>query len=125
MTLRLVIDMNLSPSWVEVLCDADFEAVHWYRIGAADASDSEIFSWARTNNNIVFTHDLDFGALLAATHAVSPSVFQIRTEDVSPSALAPCAIELLRRFTPELTSGALIVVDEMRERIRILPLENN
>ncbi len=125
MTLRLVIDMNLSPLWVEVLCDAGFEAVHWYRIGAANAPDSEIFSWARTNNHIVFTHDLDFGALLAATSAESPSVFQIRTEDVSPGALAPRAIELLNRFAPELTSGALIVVDEMRERIRILPLENN
>lgn len=125
MTLRLVIDMNLSPLWVEVLCDARFEAVHWYRIVAANAPDSEIFSWARTNNHIVFTHDLDFGALLAATGAESPSVFQIRTEDVSPGALAPRAIELLNRFTPELTSGALIVVDEMRERIRILPLENN
>ena len=122
MTLRLLVDMNLSPMWVEVLREAGIEAAHWYRIGAANAPDSELFAWARDNGYIVFTHDLDFGALLAATHAESPSVFQIRTDDVSPDALAPRAIALLHRFTPQLLSGALIVVDEMRERVRILPL---
>jgi predicted nuclease of predicted toxin-antitoxin system len=122
MTLRLLIDMNLSPSWVDVLREAGFEAVHWFNIGAHNAPDSELFSWARENGYIVFTHDLDFGALLAATRAESPSVFQIRTDDVSPDALAPRAIELLNRFTPQLSAGALVVVDEMRERVRILPL---
>jgi predicted nuclease of predicted toxin-antitoxin system len=99
MTLRLLIDMNLSPSWVEVLREAGFEAEHWYRVGAPNAPDSELFAWARENEHIAFTHDLDFGALLAATRAESPSVFQIRTDDVSPDTLAPRAIELLRRFT--------------------------
>lgn len=125
MTLRLLIDMNLSPSWVEVLQKAGFEASHWYRIGAPNAPDSELFAWARDHGYIIFTHDLDFGALLAATGAESPSVFQIRTDDVSPDALAPRAIGLLQRFTPQLSSGALVVVDEMRERIRILPLGND
>ncbi|MDH2916963.1 MAG: DUF5615 family PIN-like protein [Gallionella sp.] len=125
MTLRLLIDMNLSPSWVEVLRESGFEAEHWYRIGPGNAPDSELFAWASQNGYIVFTHDLDFGALLTATHAVSPSVFQIRTDDVSPDALAPRAIVLLHRFEPQLASGALVVVDEMRERVRILPLGNN
>ena len=122
MTLRLLVDMNLSPAWVEVLRKAGFEAEHWYRIGAPNAPDSELFAWARENGYMVFTHDLDFGALLAATGAESPSVFQVRTEDISPDALAPRAIELLHRFAPQLSAGALVVVDEMRERVRILPL---
>lgn len=125
MTLRLLIDMKLSPSWVEVLNQAGFEAQHWSFVGAPNAPDSELFTWAREHEYVVFTHDLDFGALLAATHAESPSVFQIRTEDVSPVALAPRAIALLVRFTHQLLSGALIVVDEMRERVRILPLGSN
>jgi len=69
MTLRLLIDMNLSPSWVEVLRGADFNAAHWCYIGAPNAPDSEIFACARENKYIVFTHDPDFGALLAATGA--------------------------------------------------------
>jgi predicted nuclease of predicted toxin-antitoxin system len=124
MNLRILVDMNLSPSWVEVLQKAGFEARHWYKLGAPNAPDSELFAWARDNKYIVFTHDLDFGAMLAATNAESPSVFQIRTEDVSPAALSPRATELLHRFAPQLSSGALVIVDEMRERIRILPLGN-
>jgi predicted nuclease of predicted toxin-antitoxin system len=124
MSLKILIDMNLTPKWVDVLQQAGFEAKHWYILGAPNAPDSELFAWARENKFIVFTHDLDFGAMLAATNAESPSVFQIRTEDVSPAALAPRAVELLHRFSTQLSTGALVVIDEMNERIRILPLGN-
>ncbi len=125
MTLRLLVDMNLAPAWVEILRNAGFEAEHWSQLGSPCAPDSELFEWARSNGYIVFTHDLDFGAMLNATQAEAPSVFQIRTDDVSPEMLSPRAIELLRRFTPQLLSGALVVVDELRERVRILPLGNS
>ncbi|WP_201219744.1 DUF5615 family PIN-like protein [Halochromatium roseum] len=39
MTLRLVIDVNLSPEWVPILSEAGFEAVHWTEIGDPSASD--------------------------------------------------------------------------------------
>lgn len=44
-------------------------------------------AYARSNNYVVLTHDLDFGAILAATHGEKPSVVQIRAEDVSPKSL--------------------------------------
>lgn len=120
--MRILLDMNLSPAWVPVLQDAGFEAFHWSELGAANAMDEQIFSWARENNAIVFTHDLDFGALLAITAAEAPSVFQIRTYDVTPAALGVRAIELLRRFELQLAEGALVVADELKERVRLLPL---
>lgn len=120
--MKLLVDMNLSPEWVAVLRAADFEAAHWSTVGRGDAPDKELFDWARDNNYVVFTHDLDFGAMLAATRAESPSVFQIRTQNVAPAFLSPRAIALLRRFDADLAAGALIVVDELRERVRLLPL---
>ena len=42
-------------------------------------------AWARENRYIVFTNDLDYGALLFATAAASPSVIQIRAEDIRPA----------------------------------------
>jgi len=120
--VKLLLDMNLSPAWVSVLIDAGFEAVHWSQIGVANATDQTLFGWARENGAVVFTHDLDFGTLLALTGAEAPSVFQIRTQDVTPQALGSRAIELLRRFDAELASGSLIVADELRERVRLLPL---
>lgn len=114
--------MNLSPDWVSFLAKAGFDAIHWSQVGRANAPDGELFEWARDKGCVIFTHDLDFGAMLALTRAESPSVFQIRTEDVSPTSLASRAIVLLKRFQTELKQGALVVVDELHERVRVLPL---
>ncbi len=120
--MKFVIDMNLSPSWVEVFQLWGWEAMHWSSIGAADAPDHEIMSWAKENQAIVFTHDLDFGAILAATHANAPSVIQIRTQDVTPSALQEVVSAVIKQHQILLETGALIVVDKHRLRTRILPL---
>jgi len=77
--MKFVIDMNLSPRWVEVFMAAGLDAVHWFGLGDSRATDRSIFEWARSNGYIAFTHDLDFGAILAATQASAPSVLQIRS----------------------------------------------
>ncbi len=78
--MKLLLDMNLSPLWVEHLRTSGWEAVHWSEIGDIRAPDTVIMQWALENGFIVFfTHDLDFGALLAATRANGPSVIQIRS----------------------------------------------
>jgi predicted nuclease of predicted toxin-antitoxin system len=40
--------------------------------------------WARARKYIVFTHNLDFGSLLAATGVDTPSVVQVRTQLLKP-----------------------------------------
>lgn len=67
MSVKLLIDMNLSPKWTPFLQAAVWTAVHWSAIGSADAPDDEIGDWARANAFVVFTNDLDFGTLLALT----------------------------------------------------------
>jgi len=41
------------------------ESIHWTMIGACDAKNSAIFSYANENEFIIFTYDLDLGTLLA------------------------------------------------------------
>ncbi len=48
--MKLLVDMNLSPSWVERLARHGFEAVHWSTIGVATAPDVEILAWARQHS---------------------------------------------------------------------------
>lgn len=87
------------------------------------ATDRAIMEWARSNGYIVFTHDLDFGAILAATQASGPSVIQFRAENVLAEDLGPAVIAAIRRFQDALEQGALISVDPGRARARILPLD--
>lgn len=121
--MKILIDMNLSPAWVEVLQEAGHAAVHWSQVGPANAPDEEILRWARISEYIIFTHDLDFGALLASSGGSCPSVLQVRAEDVSPSALLPLVISGLAKFEQDLKTGAIISIDKAKARARVLPLK--
>jgi predicted nuclease of predicted toxin-antitoxin system len=120
--MKILIDMNLSPRWANLLTNAGFEAAHWSTLGAANAPDVEIAAFARINDYVVLTHDLDFGAILAATQGDKPSVVQIRSEDLSLELIGKPVINALRQMTAELDEGVLLTIDPSRTRVRLLPL---
>jgi len=120
--VKILLDMNLSPEWGKVFADGGHESRHWSEIGQATATDAEIMKWARSAGYIVFTHDLDFGALLASTGASAPSTIQIRGEDTRPSSMGETLLETLRSCEGDLLAGALITIDPRRRRITSLPL---
>jgi predicted nuclease of predicted toxin-antitoxin system len=122
MSLSIVIDMNLSFDWVDELARHGFVAVHWSTVGDPRASDDLIMDWARINNHIVLTHDLDFGTTLALTHASGPSVVQVRGKKVLPEDVGVEVITALRLYETELAAGALIVIELNKSRVRVLPL---
>ncbi len=122
MSVQLVIDMNLSVEWIAELGQHGWSAVHWSAVGDPQADDSVIMAWALANKYVVFTHDLDFGTLLALTHAAGPSVLQVRGQNVLPEDIGPVVIAALRQYDADLAAGALVVVDLRKARVRVLPL---
>lgn len=120
--MNIIIDMNLSPRWVGVLTNAGFDARHWSAIGAPIASDAAIMAFARDNDAVVLTNDLDFGTILAATAGKKPSVVQIRANDLSPNAIGTLICEILTRLAADLAQGALVTIDTAKERVTMLPL---
>jgi predicted nuclease of predicted toxin-antitoxin system len=74
------------------------------------------------NGWIIFTHDLDFGSLLAASRTSRPSVLQVRTQDVLPPAIGDIVLRAIRVAESHLEAGALVTVDSFRHRIRLLPI---
>lgn len=122
MSVQLVVDMNLSVEWIAELAEHGCSAVHWSTVGDPSAEDSAIMAWALANAYVVFTHDLDFGTALALTHATGPSVLQIRSQDVLPEHAGRVVIAALRKHDAALAGGALVVVDESKSRVRVLPL---
>jgi predicted nuclease of predicted toxin-antitoxin system len=120
--MKILIDMNLSPEWVQTFADAGINSVHWSTVGDPRAADRTIMAYALANDYIVFTHDLDFGILLAITQADAPSVIQVRIQNILPIAIGELIISALRQFQLQLETGALITVDSSRSRARILPI---
>ena len=120
--MRMLIDMNLSPRWVDLLTDACIESVHWSTVGAANTPDAEIMAFAKANDYVVLTHDLDFSTILSATQGEKPSVVQVRADDVSPDTIGKPLVDALRQMSAELEEGALLTIDPKRARLRLLPL---
>jgi predicted nuclease of predicted toxin-antitoxin system len=104
-----------------MLSSCGIEAVHWTAIGAANAQDTEIMSYARQNGYSVFTNDLDFSAILVSTRAASPSVIQIRAEDTRPEAHLDRVAEALLKYSAAIDQGTIITIDPYKTRMHILP----
>lgn len=119
--MKLLIDMNLPPEWVNIFQQHGLDAIHWREIGDPRASDSIIMAWARDYGYVVFTRDLDFGTLLATTNAQGPSVIQIRAKDVMPQTMGNLLVEIIHQHQSILDQGVLITVTEDRVRLRTLP----
>jgi len=120
--MKILVDMNLSPRWVEFLTAAGFECSHWSRIGQIDAPDAELMRWAAEHDHVVLTSDLDFGAILAATKERGPSVLQLRSDLLTPEAMGSAVLSALKQTEAELKNGALVSLDAVRARLRVLPL---
>ena len=120
--MKILIDVNLTPAWVEFFAAHQIESTHWSMLGDSRALDPEIMAFAMENALIVFTHDLDFGSILAVTHARGPSVIQARVEDPVPAVIGRAVVAAIRENAPYLERGALITLDPDKLRIRILPI---
>ncbi|MGL4610708.1 MAG: DUF5615 family PIN-like protein [Trueperaceae bacterium] len=91
-------------------------------VGQAGADDSDIMTYARDNNYLILTRDLDFGTLLAQKMANGASVILIREGGVVPQTVGADILSLLKQYETELLMGSLIVSDSSRHRVRILPI---
>jgi predicted nuclease of predicted toxin-antitoxin system len=120
--VKILVDVNLTPTWVEFFAAHQIDSIHWSTLGDSKALDSELMAFARENAMIVFTHDLDFGSILAVTQATGPSVIQARVEDPVPAVIGPAVVSVIREHATYLQRGALITLDPDKSRIRILPI---
>jgi len=123
--VKILVDMNLAPRWVDIFRGVGIAASHWSNLGSYDAPDSEILEYAARDGWIILTHDLDFGAILAASTRRKPSVVQIRADDLRLESIARHVVAALRQIETELGAGALVTLEPGRTRVRILPFHRS
>jgi len=120
--VKIVIDVNLSPRWVNALGQLGDEAVHWSSIGKLNADDVTILEWVRDNGGVLLSCDLDFGTILAATGAHGPGVIQIRGSDVLPELIAERVAAVIVDLETDLRAGVLVSLDMDHAGVPVLPL---
>jgi predicted nuclease of predicted toxin-antitoxin system len=121
--MRLPIDMNPTPRWVQQLRDGGHVAVHWSAAGDPAASDRQICAYARGHGYVVITNDLDFPQIPAHTRESGPSVVLLRGEPLVPETRGAALLQALEDCAAKPAQGAMVSLDwSGQPRARVLPL---
>jgi predicted nuclease of predicted toxin-antitoxin system len=108
---------------VERLRLAQHEAVHWFSIGKVSAPDQEICDYARLQDDVLLTNDLDFPRILAHTRHNKPSVVLLCGEPLLPELRGATLIRCIEQCATDLARGAIVTLDWSDQfRARVLPL---
>jgi predicted nuclease of predicted toxin-antitoxin system len=122
--MRFLADAGISPKTVEFLRRAGYDVAHVRDLALQRASDKSIADRARADERIVLTFDLDFGAVLALGVVDRPSVVIFRLSDERAEAVNRRLEAVLSEQAPALQSGALVLVEDVRYRMRLLPIRS-
>jgi len=120
--MKILLDMNVPLRYAELLRAKGLDASGWTDFGLPNASDTEIMEFARNHNFIVMTCDLDFSAILSATHQLTPSVVQIRGSILGASEAVELIVAALSKYRTYLENGAILSINAKTARLRILPI---
>jgi predicted nuclease of predicted toxin-antitoxin system len=89
------------------------------------AADEIIVEKAQRDDRILLTFDLDFGEIFALGVIARPSIVIFRLSDERADAVNRRLEGVLSEQTEALASGALILIEDTRYRIRRLPIQRS
>lgn len=120
--MRFLADAGISPKTVEFLKQLGHEAIHVRTLKLQRAPDRELVQRARADDSVVVTFDLDFGDILALGVMDKPSVILFRLSDERAESVNVRLSAVLNERIAELEAGVLILVEDVRYRVRKLPI---
>ncbi len=120
--MRFLADMGVSQGVVDWLRSEGHDATHLREEGLHRMPNGEIFEKAAKEGRIVLTLDLDFGEIVALLGEKKASVVLFRLHNTRSAHVIDRLQEVLRESAQALIDGAIVVVQEGRHRVRLLPI---
>ena len=120
--MRFLADAGIYPRTVEFLRQRGHDAVHVRELAMQRAADRVLAEKARVDRRILLTFDLDFGEILALGVVDRPSVVIFRLADERADSVNRRLEAVLSEQSKALEHGALVLVEDARYRVRLLPI---
>ena len=122
--MRALADAGISPKTVEFLNRQGHSAAHVRNLGLHRAADVQLIERARADRSVILTFDLDFGDVLALTGTAEPSVILLRLSNERADAVNDRLAAVLAERSADLETGALVLIEDTRYRVRKLPIRS-
>lgn len=114
--------MPISPKVSESLKELGHDSIHAFELGLDRAADIELMQWAIHDDRIIISMDLDFGMLLARSKERKPGVILFRINTPTSNRFTAYLKHLIATYPPEILNHSIVIVEDVRVRIRELPL---
>ncbi|GAB4020857.1 DUF5615 family PIN-like protein [Spirosoma koreense] len=120
--MKFLLDVNLPPS-LGLRLELVGHSYRWVPLCMhPTSSDYSIIEEALLNNEVILTHDTDFGTLLTFANTAKPSVVLFRIDKINAELFFTLLINNWSIISQPLQDGALIIFEKDKFRIRELPM---
>ena len=120
--MKFLLDMGVDVRVATWLREHAHEPLHFRDQGLQRLPNGEIFTKAFSESRTILTFDLDFGEIAALARGRRASVVVFRLHNTRTAHVIERLAAVLADCAGILEKGAVIVVEETRHRIRLLPV---
>ena len=120
--MKFLLDVGISPRLGKMLEAREHSYRYLSDYYSGKTTDADILEIAIENDEIVITHDLDFGSLLAFSRKNRPSVILFRIHHIQPELFYSLIMDNWSTIEQPLLEGSLVIIESNSIRIRPLPI---